>query len=125
MRSLGVSPDRIVYAHCCKMPRDIDHAARVGVSVTTFDTEAELHKVAKHHPSVGLVLRIRADDPAARCNLGDKYGAEEDEVMPLLTTAKARLGWRPETDVVVSLTQTNPFASFRPLPPSPPCRRSA
>jgi hypothetical protein len=37
---------------------------------------------------VGLVLRIRADDPAARCNLGDKYGAEEDEVEPLLRVAR-------------------------------------
>lgn len=89
VRALGVAPERIVYAHCCKMPRDIVHAANVGISLTTFDTEAELVKVAKHHPNVGLVLRIRADDPAARCNLGDKYGAEEDEILPLLEAAKA------------------------------------
>jgi ornithine decarboxylase len=88
VRSMGVGPDRIIYAHCCKMPRDLAHAASVGIQLTTFDNEAELYKVAKLHPNVGLVLRIRADDQAARCNLGDKYGAEEDEIEPLLRTAK-------------------------------------
>ena len=89
VRALGVGPERIIYAHCCKMPRDLRHAAAVGVQLTTFDTEAELDKIASIHPGVGLVLRIRADDPAARCNLGDKYGAEEDEIEPLLCAAKA------------------------------------
>ena len=88
VRGLGVTPDRIIYAHCCKMTRDLDHAAEVGVVQTTFDTEAELFKIAKHHPHAACVLRIRADDVAARCNLGDKYGAEEDEWAPLLACAK-------------------------------------
>ena len=90
MRSLGVGPERIIYAHCCKMPADIQHAANVGIQLTTFDTEAELDKVAELFPEVGLVLRIRADDVAARCNLGDKYGTEENEWEPLLLAAKAR-----------------------------------
>jgi ornithine decarboxylase len=89
VRGMGVGPERIIYAHCCKMPRDLKHAAHVGIQLTTFDTEAELDKIKALHPSVGLVLRIRADDPAARCNLGDKYGAEEDEVEPLLRAAAA------------------------------------
>ena len=88
--AMGVGPERIVYAHCCKMPRDLKHAAAAGIQLTTFDTEAELDKVAELHPAVGLILRIRADDPAARCNLGDKYGAEEDEIEPLLAAAAAR-----------------------------------
>ena len=36
------------------------------------------------------MLRIRADDKAARCNLGDKYGCQEEEWEPLLCGAKAR-----------------------------------
>jgi ornithine decarboxylase len=90
VRAMGIGPERIIYAHCCKMPRDLKHAAHVGIQLTTFDAEAELDKIKALHPSVGLVLRIRADDPAARCNLGDKYGAEEDEIEPLLRYA-ARL----------------------------------
>ena len=30
--------------------------------------------MAQHHPGSGLLLRIRADDPAARCQLGNKVG---------------------------------------------------
>ena len=90
VRSLGVGPERIIYAHCCKMQADIAHAAGVGIQLTTYDTEAELDKIAKGHPDVGLVLRIRADDVAARCNLGEKYGSEEQEWEPLLAAAKAR-----------------------------------
>jgi ornithine decarboxylase len=35
------------------------------------------------------LLRIRADDPAARCQLGNKYGAEHDDVPRLLRAARA------------------------------------
>lgn len=43
--SLGVSPDRIVYAHPCKPPKQIRWSATHGVNLTTFDTESELQKV--------------------------------------------------------------------------------
>jgi ornithine decarboxylase len=36
-----------------------------------------------------VLLRIRADDPEARCNLGIKYGAEEHEWDELLNVCKA------------------------------------
>ena len=39
-------------------------------------------------PECQLLLRIRADDPSARCNLGVKYGAEEHEWDVLLFTAR-------------------------------------
>ena len=35
-----------------------------------------------------IVLRIRADDPNARCQLGNKFGAELEDIMGLLETAK-------------------------------------
>lgn len=89
--AMGVPPERIVYANCCKMPKHIKHAKRVRVPLTTFDNESELHKLAAHFPESRLLLRIRADDPNARCPLGDKYGAEESEIVPLLDEAR-RLG---------------------------------
>lgn len=86
--ALGVEPERIIYANACKPPKHLRFARARGVRVTTFDNEAELHKVAAAYPEAELVLRLRADDPAARCPLGDKYGAEEYEVEPLLRLAK-------------------------------------
>lgn len=86
---MGVGPERIIYANACKPPKHIAFAKAHGVRVMTYDNEAELVKIAKYFPEAELVLRLRADDPAARCPLGDKYGAEEYEIEPLLTAAKA------------------------------------
>lgn len=87
--ALGVGPDRIIYANACKPPKHLRFARARGVRVMTFDNEAELHKIVAVFPEAELVLRLRADDPAARCPLGDKYGAEEYEVEPLLRLAKS------------------------------------
>ena len=89
--ALGVPPGRIVYANACKRPRDIRHAAARGVDLTTFDTPSELAKLAAWHPRTRTLLRLRADDSAARCQLGNKYGAERADV-PMLLRAAADLG---------------------------------
>ena len=89
--ALGVPPSRIVYANACKRPSDVRHAAAVGVDLTTFDTAAELRKLAALHPFSKALLRLRADDPAARCQLGNKYGADPADAAGLLALA-AQLG---------------------------------
>ena len=87
---MGVSPSRIVYANPCKRPRDVRTAAKLGVDLTTFDTVCELEKLAEWHPNTSVLLRIRADDPAARCPLGHKYGAEEPVIDSLLQASFLR-----------------------------------
>lgn len=86
--NLGVKVEDILFASACKRPRDIRSAKSVGVNLTTFDTKAELLKIKKYYPETNLLLRIRADDVFARCPLGNKYGAEVDEVEGLFTVAK-------------------------------------
>ena len=78
---LGVDPERIIYANPCKRPEDIRIAYKKNVMRTTFDSVCELQKIALEvqDASVDVILRIRADDPDARCNLGNKYGAEESD----------------------------------------------
>ena len=85
---IGVSPKRIIYANPCKRNEDIVFAKSNGVCITTFDSECELRKISKFHPECKLILRIRADDPKARCPLGNKYGAEERDWDVLLFTAR-------------------------------------
>lgn len=48
--------------------------------MTTADSESELRKIADLHPEAQVLLRIRQDDPSARCQLGNKYGAEADDI---------------------------------------------
>jgi ornithine decarboxylase len=85
--SLGVSPNSVVYANACKRPSDLRHMKATDTFLTTFDCESELLKIKKYHPRADVVLRIRADDPNARCYLGNKYGAEPYEIEPLLRKA--------------------------------------
>ena len=87
--SLGVSPDRIIYANPCKLPKHLTAVANAGVQLTTFDSAGELAKIASMAPDMRALLRLRADDPSARCVLGNKYGAEPAEVEPLLRAAQA------------------------------------
>ena len=63
-------------------------AACQGVLKTTFDNEAELHKISRSHPSAELLVRIRADDPDAVINLGVKFGASVLQACHLLDVAK-------------------------------------
>ena len=86
--SLGVEPERILYANPCKRVEDIRFAKENGIMRTTFDSVCELKKIARVGTEFQLFLRIRADDPSARCNLGIKYGAEEHEWDVLLFTAR-------------------------------------
>lgn len=86
---LGVDPERILYANPCKRFEDIVFAKERKILRTTFDSTCELKKMLRAGWCPELLLRIRADDPKARCNLGVKYGAEEHDWDILLFTARA------------------------------------
>uniref|UniRef100_A0A0E0NEY7 Orn/DAP/Arg decarboxylase 2 N-terminal domain-containing protein n=1 Tax=Oryza rufipogon TaxID=4529 RepID=A0A0E0NEY7_ORYRU len=70
----------------------LEYAAGVGVDLTTFDSEEEVGKIKRCHPGCRLLLRIKAPDGddggGAMLNLGTKYGAHRDEVVPLLAAAR-------------------------------------
>ncbi|CAN1127472.1 Ornithine decarboxylase [Linum perenne] len=87
--AVGVSPDKIVFANPCKPESHIKYAAAAGVNLTTFDSVDELEKLSRLHPKCALLIRIKPpEDGGARCPLGPKYGALEDEIEPLLITAQ-------------------------------------
>ncbi|EEC16452.1 ornithine decarboxylase, putative [Ixodes scapularis] len=89
VRSLGVSPSRIIYANPCKTKSFIKHAAAQGVDLMTFDNEQELYKVKELFPLARLVIRIRVDDSGSVCQLGLKFGCEVSDAQHLLTIAKS------------------------------------
>ncbi|GJM99414.1 hypothetical protein PR202_ga16509 [Eleusine coracana subsp. coracana] len=92
--ALGVPARDIVYANPCKPEAHLEYAARVGVNLTTYDSEAEVDKIRRCHPACELLLRIKGPDGGeARVDLGTKYGTHADEVVPLLLAAQ-RAGHR-------------------------------
>ena len=86
--SLGISPDRIIFANPCKRQRDIVTAYQKGVHIVTFDNETELIKIANVCPQMGAMLRIYAKDPDARCQFAHKFGADASRWPLLFETAK-------------------------------------
>lgn len=90
--SLGVSPDRIIYANPCKEESHLKYAAKVGVNLTTFDSICELEKIKKWHPQCDLILRITGPDDisGAILPLSSKYGVRPEEVESVLEVAKAK-----------------------------------
>jgi ornithine decarboxylase len=84
----GVPASRIIFAHTMKFPEHLARAAGLGVDLTTFDGHHELAKIARFHPASRALLRIRSDDPDARCLLGNKFGAEPHEIKGLLEKAR-------------------------------------
>ncbi|KAJ1918242.1 Ornithine decarboxylase [Mycoemilia scoparia] len=89
MLDLGVSPDRIIYAHPCKPASHLRFAAENGVDMMTFDNEDELHKIRRLAPNAKAVIRILTDDSKSLCKLGLKFGTPLTNTQYLLETAKS------------------------------------
>lgn len=84
----------IIYANPCKRPVDIRSVYGRGVRRTTFDSVCEIQKILHEGAfNMELVLRIKADDPKARCPMGNKFGADESEWDKLASAARA-LGFK-------------------------------
>jgi ornithine decarboxylase len=67
----------------------VEYAAQLGVKLTAYDSESEVDKVKRCHPGCELLLRIKGpENRDAKADLGTKYGARADEVVPLLRAAK-------------------------------------
>lgn len=73
--NLGVDPSRIIFANPCKSASSLLFAARMGVTLTTFDNLDELETIQTFLPTARLVLRIYACDNDAIIMLGEKFGA--------------------------------------------------
>ncbi|KAB0805577.1 hypothetical protein PPYR_02547 [Photinus pyralis] len=76
--SLGVHPERIIYAHPVKPPNSIEYAKEVGVKLITFDNAEELSKMKKLYSDVRAVLRIRSDAKESILSYGSKFGCNSD-----------------------------------------------
>jgi len=86
--SIGVDPDRIIFANPCKMITQIKYARANDIDLLTFDSSHELYKIKLYHPNARLLLRIKVDDSKSMCRFNSKFGVELEEVSSILTLAK-------------------------------------
>ena len=87
--NLGVSPERIIFAHPSKMISQIKYARAHDVDLVVFDDENELYKIKMFHSNAKLILRIKTDDSTSLCRFSCKFGADLDDVENLLKVAKS------------------------------------
>ncbi|XP_052873473.1 ornithine decarboxylase-like [Anopheles cruzii] len=73
---LGVSPERILFAHPIKSLPSLAFARSHGIRRMTFDNGPELEKVAREYPEAQLILRIRHDADRVLIALGKKFGCD-------------------------------------------------
>ncbi|ODV91885.1 hypothetical protein CANCADRAFT_474 [Tortispora caseinolytica NRRL Y-17796] len=85
---LGVSADRIIYAHPCKASSFVRFAAENNVKNMTVDNVEELYKCKRFFPDANLFLRIHTDDSKSLCRLSIKYGAKIEDAEEILKVAQ-------------------------------------
>lgn len=94
LQALGVDPAEVLYSNTVKPPSHIAAAYEAGLWRFAFDSEGELHKLARHAPGSSVIVRVRVDDSASTFPLSRKFGTEIDQAPELVALART-LGLRP------------------------------
>jgi ornithine decarboxylase len=78
--------DKIIYANPTKPTTTLEELDQYKPLVT-FDNFEEIHKVRKHAPNAGLVLRLKVPNTGAMVELSSKFGALPGEAVDLILEA--------------------------------------
>ncbi len=91
---LGVAPGRLAYGHPVKKARDIAWAHQRRIPSFSFDSAAELEKLASHAPGAAVVVRVAVDNAGAAWPLDRKFGCAAGAAPGLMRRA-ATAGLQP------------------------------
>ncbi len=94
LQDIGVDPAEVLYSNTVKPSSHIAEAAAAGLWRFAFDSESELHKIARHAPGSAVYVRVRVDDSRSVFPLSRKFGTEAHEARALMHRARS-LGLRP------------------------------
>ena len=104
----GASAERISFGNTIKKEADIARAFTLGVRLFSFDSDAELAKLARSAPGARVFCRILCDGEGAEWPLSRKFGCEPEMAERLLENAH-RMGLVPHgVSFHVGSQQTNP-----------------
>ncbi len=78
--------DKIIYANPTKPTETLEELDQYKPLVT-FDNLEEIHKIKKHAPRAGLVLRLKVPNTGAMVELSSKFGAPPGEAVDLILEA--------------------------------------
>ncbi len=86
---LGIAPDRLAYGHPVKKAADIAWAHRRRIRGFSFDSAAELEKLASHAPGAAVSVRVAVDNAGSAWPLDRKFGCEAATAPALMRRAAA------------------------------------
>jgi ornithine decarboxylase len=90
----GASAQQISYGNPIKKEQDIAQAYQLGVRLFSFDSVAELEKIATHAPGSQVCCRILVETSGAEWSLSRKFGCELGMAYDLLLLSRS-LGLNP------------------------------
>ncbi|KAK7583976.1 hypothetical protein V9T40_004939 [Parthenolecanium corni] len=90
--SIGVDATRIIFANPAKPASHMRYAVDQGIELLTVDSENELYKIKKLHPTAKMLIRIRSDASVSQCPLGVKFGCNSVTEAPALMQLARTLG---------------------------------
>ena len=94
LKEINVPPERIIYGTSIKPAAHIKAFFEYGVDRFAFDSFTELEKIAIAAPGSRVYARMRVDDTGSVFQFSEKFGADRENIVPLLQRAK-ELGLHP------------------------------
>ncbi|HVA90528.1 MAG TPA: hypothetical protein VNL71_11890 [Chloroflexota bacterium] len=92
--SAGFMADRLIFSAPFKRADAIRASARAGVDLMVADSPGEVESMARHAPGARLIIRAAVPPARALAGMGQKFGADHANVLPLLHLGRT-LGLRP------------------------------
>lgn len=88
LSQLGIKGHKMIYANPIKNRQGFEVCNEIGVRKFTFDSYSEIGKMAQASPGASVLLRVRIDNSGAHVDLNKKFGASQDQVLPMLKAAQ-------------------------------------
>lgn len=94
LKSINVSPERIIYGTAVKPASHIKAACEYGVNIFSVDSLSELEKIALFAPNSRIFVRLSVDETSSVFKFSEKFGTDRHNLILLLKRAK-EIGVQP------------------------------
>lgn len=94
LMEMGVPSGKIIFGSSVKAASHINAFHDYRVDCFAFDALPELEKIATNAPGARVYVRVNVDDASSVFRFSEKFGANKEEVVPLLRHAP-KLGLKP------------------------------
>ncbi len=78
----------LIFADTVKDPKHIAYAFGIGLDDFTFDNPSEITQIARHAPGTNAHLRLAVSNHGSVAHLSEKFGAQPDDAVALLSAAR-------------------------------------